>query len=739
MAKKVLPLEVFVRRLRVIPCLPGRVNEKKKLAFLAELTALGYEPQNVEAYTDSILRRHKTVINTLKKLKGAHVEYVPLFQGFPNEVPPEDEYFVRRLVGYVGNYFGMFSEGTGPELDNGMVVPEWLFNVEMFGADPISQFQDEGLYNKGVANQKKREDDSAHVLHPIRLVSLEEALSLGKKWLQDVFYANSSVKDSLRSDVEKLLHFYEYSTTNSFLDVNKIVFKETKAYIMSYFWKKGQPWVAGSFATSPTDFLRMFADLTDGDISLIEKIKYPKFSSTQRRMVLQSLEDFNNLAESLNRYRHLWLAIGRGLHPMAYENKYPNVYDAFNTLRNDKVRTWASRVEKALKPQSTKASTRRKVSQVLPLLEERPSEFARRLHRLLRLGRANDVLNSFSKVAHKVPLKTLFTLERYFDTVDSSDYRTIINKKGRVKIIENDLSPLDSGVKDCLAEIFEDSIKKRIADNKESWEDKVVWVDPQLHTFVAPFAQRKASEALISAGRGTRIPLTDEPVLRVFVYWKQSNIRTDLDLSLVAYDKDMNFLEHVSYTRLNGSGMVHSGDIQSAPHGAAEFIDVKLDSVPKKMAFVAPRVYKYSGESFDQCKEAFVGWMSRDKCTKDYKSFDVKTVENAFQLTRSAAYATPFLVDLKKREVVYVDLYNGRGNSYHNRVENSLDSVSNLTRECARFVETKPVLGHIAECHVAARGAILTSDKDSADITIGVKDCDFNAREIESVLNEFLC
>ena len=733
MAKRLLPLDVFIRRLRVLPCKSEQSTEKKKLIFLSELVGLGYEPQNTDAYNDSILKRYKTTMKTLKELKGGHVDYTTLFKGFPEEVPPEDEYFVRRLIGYVGNYFGMFSEGTGPELENGMTVPEWLFNVEMFGANPITQFQDEKLYKKAVANQKKRKKDSHHVLHPIKFVSDEEAMALGKQWLQDVFYAKSSVKDSLKADVEKLLRFYGNA---SFIDFDKVTFLETKTYLLSYFWKLGQLETVSSLVSSPTDLLRLFANLTGGDISLAEKIKFPKLTSQQRKMVLRTLDRFSNLEESLNRYRDLWLVVGRGLHPMAYEKRFPNVAGAFDALRNTKIRTWNGKVEMAMKA----PSSRKNLLNTLAILEQRPTEFARKLHRVLRDNKRNigPVLASFEKVAHRVPLKILFTLETYFAEAIFRDNRSFINKKGRLKIIENTQELLTAKTRDNLKVILEEAIKQRITENKESWSDKKVWIDPQLNKFVAPFSQRKTSEALISAGRGTRIPLDDSKVLRVFVYWKEKSTRTDLDLSLIAFDENMEFVEQVSYTRLATNGITHSGDLQSAPHGAAEFIDVTFNALKKNIAYIAPQVYKYRGESFDQCEEAFVGWMSRDKATSSYKTFDVKTVENAFQLSRSSAYAVPFLVDLQEKEVVYVDFYNGSGVSRYNRVENSLDSVSTILKESAAFVDTKPNIHRLATTNASARGAEVVEDKEEADITIGVRDCTYNAREIESILSEFL-
>jgi hypothetical protein len=66
--------------------------------------------------------------------------------------------------------------------------------------------------------------------------------------------------------------------------------------------------------------------------------------------------------------------------------------------------------------------------------------------------------------------------------------------------------------------------------------------------------------------------------LRFFTYWRQTNRRTDYDLSVLLLDDEFHTAGQVSWTNYHHDGVVHSGDITDATNGATEFIDVAPDS-----------------------------------------------------------------------------------------------------------------------------------------------------------------
>ncbi len=74
------------------------------------------------------------------------------------------------------------------------------------------------------------------------------------------------------------------------------------------------------------------------------------------------------------------------------------------------------------------------------------------------------------------------------------------------------------------------------------------------------------------------MPLPETEILRFFLWWRNGNGRTDIDLSAAMFGEGFVYLDVLSYYNLKGYGGVHSGDIVDAPHGASEFVDVSLPS-----------------------------------------------------------------------------------------------------------------------------------------------------------------
>lgn len=734
--------EIAANRLRLIRVSDSylgdpKKHKKNKIAFLAQLASMGYHVENPEAYDDSVLEMNPGLISVLQEMRGGNVDYVPLFQNFPDDIPDDDEHFSKRILGLIGNFFGLFESGR--ELDSGMKVPEWLFDLEEFGADPITQLQDRGLYEKGVKNQKGRDTDDAVVWVNLRIEW--DFDTVAQTFLKDNLRAKSSIKEALKPDIEFLLNRYANEID---IDPKDVVFKETRTYLTKFFWTRGAKAtasgirginVAARYLDTPTDVLRLFAALTDSDVSLATPVKFPKLNRPQRQVILEVLEGCSNLAEDMLPYKGLWLSLGRFLHPGEYAKRFPKVYAAFDALRNGKVTTFNARVEKAIRHGD--------IPGALKLLVGRPALLARRIHHLLRLvkGKSVDqretIVSAFSMVANQIPVKTLLVLESHLKTIDGSDRRSIINKKGCIKVMDNEPNRTAKAGRDDVLDIINDAIVNQMR-AKQSWKGKKVWIDDGLSSYTVPLQQRKASDGLMTVGRGSQIPLEKGKVLRMFVWWKEAITTTDLDLSLISYDDDMEYVGHVSYTNLSSEGVAHSGDIVSAPLGVAEFIDVDIAKLKKKndCRYLAIQVYRFAGDRFSDM-DCHAGWMLRDKVDKSLKSFDIKTVQNKFNLDGNGSYSIPILVDLKENRVIFVDIYVNSVNRY-NRVEGAHEDISSITREMARMIETRPNLLRLATLNALGRDATVVDDREEADLTIGVEGCDFNAGDAEKILSEFL-
>jgi hypothetical protein len=125
---------------------------------------------------------------------------------------------------------------------------------------------------------------------------------------------------------------------------------------------------------STTDALRVIVYLGDGDFTLTTKgEKLRRFPRDVRRELLAFLESLDLSVEEMQERRKRWLRVGEILHPGEYAGRYPKTFAAFQRLRNEKVRTWASAVETAAT-----------LDEKLDVLTRRPGEFARRLDSLVR-------------------------------------------------------------------------------------------------------------------------------------------------------------------------------------------------------------------------------------------------------------------------------------------------------------------------------------------------------------------
>lgn len=699
------------------------MSPKHKLVMLGELAQLGVRVSNPGALDEASATfslEYPELRDTLREIRGGNVDYVPLFLDFPDDVPDDDAYFAKRLVGYLGSTFDD-ARGRG----NAAVHPERLFDLRRFGADPVSQLQTESLWRRARDLLERREGDEHTEWLDVELVRSDEIDERLRGWLESCLRTKSSIKKALHGDIRKLLSYFGPES----LDFESIPSRENQALVLRMLWEDGREQAACALATTPTDLLRLFAALTGSDVSLARPVKFPKLSRRQRRFVLGTLERSSKLEDDLRRYRGLWLELGRYIHPGEHRDRFPRVARAFDALRNGTIRTFDSKTEALLSGSD--------VSRVLEHLSKRPGVLARKLHELLRrFPKARGVIvDAFSTVARKMTVKSLLVLQSYFATINDADYRTVINKRGKVRVIPNNAKKAMSNrtlaqVQKALASALSSCLQQR-----ESWRGKTVWIDPRLARYTVPLAQRAASDGLLTVGRGSRIRVRFDEVLRLFVYWKQSTTRTDLDLSVIQFDEDWEYAGHVSYMNLSDRGMTHSGDLQSAPHGAAELVDVTLDRVAPGVRYLAAQVYRYAGEAFADMV-CHAGWMVRSKVEARYKTFDIKTVANKFDLDGRNGYCVPLVVDLKEREVIFTDIYMG-AKAFHNNVEGTHLSVARVSREIARFTTTRPTMKTLAEIHAAARGAKLVDERD-ADISFGVRGCTYNATDVETVLSELL-
>ncbi len=737
--------KILIKRLGLIPIQKNyNISISKKITFLTWCAWLWYEFKNSELYNDSVLNISSEIIDTLTEIRWGSAQKVPLFLWFPENTPDDTEYYEKRIFGYIWNYLGLFNEWK--KLENGIIIPEWLFDCNQFWADPITQFQDAWMFTQALEAQKQQNKDTHIEMQTLTFVPEEIAIKQLKEYLENILYSKSSISESIHEELEFLIDYFWIDT----IQFERVVFKEIKSFISKYLWNQGRYDRLTKLISTPTDFLRLFASLTSSDISLANKIKFPKFKRSERRFILWSLEKFWDLTNDFYKYSSLWKRLWEYLHPWEYSRRYPKTYLYFQLLREDRLQTYDSKIQKALSIGD--------IENVINLLKQKPWIFARKLHEVLEKSWNwyVNVLNAFQEVWERVELKNLMIMRYYFQTIETSEYKTIINKKWSIKILENKKHRLPDNVDILTVELLNNLIISKL--KKESCFNKVnnktIYISKALKNITIPLSSRKAVDGYYRCWRWSRFKIDMEKTLRLFAYWKQIKNRTDLDLSVIFFNDQMKAINHVSYTQLKTDWAIHSWDIQSAPNGAVEYVDIDLRYFNKSIntfslkksffwknphadvKYIAVQIYKYSGDDFDDI-ECFAWWQIRNKINSDYKSFDEKTVANKFDLYGNWSYFMPIILDIEREEIVYTDLAVNSRTSWNN-VENSLNTVELITKQALDFHKTKPNIYDLVAFHAKSQSLEIIDYKESADIICDVTDWDYNIKNSEKILSELL-
>ena len=132
----------------------------------------------------------------------------------------------------------------------------------------------------------------------------------------------------------------------------------------------------------------------------------------------------------------------------------------------------------------------------------------------------------------------------------------------------------------------------------------------------APTAAAATTAAAAAAAQGTRLaePVnTDQSIneMIVGISWcehasgdsQHKHVRVDLDLSVICYDTNWARIAQCSYTNLTAPGMLHSGDLTSAPFpkGSRENVRLALDQLPTGTRYVALTILNFTGQPLDEC------------------------------------------------------------------------------------------------------------------------------------------
>ena len=482
-----------------------------------------------------------------------------------------------------------------------------------------------------------------------------------------------------------------------------------------------------------TDVLRLAVAMAGGDVSLAEPCRFPSFSRAQRRRLLGLLDavgqvqDSRDSAEEMARRCERWKRLARHLRPGDYARRFPRAAALLHQVASgDAEAGFTSHLEEAL--------ARRDVEGALRLLSTRPGVFARRLNHLLRLcpddAARERVVAEFARVAPEVSLPVLVRLWEYFSSpgADALPWRVVAIKAAtgtKTTLIPSTRRPGPADA--AVVRAVEEALRQRRRLGR-------IAVDQGLYGgYTAPVGLRSASPGMRTAGRGTRLPLPEGETIRFFLHWcdlpeappeapgpaepaatADRDTRVDLDLSAFFVSEDFTRTEQIAYYNLRSTAAVHSGDLTSAPDGAAEFIDVTLaEALRQGWRYVVMTVHSFSHHQLSEVPECWAGAMARGADPQSGAVFEASTVMQRLDLVSPTFNATPFVIDLAERRLIWWDLPVGVGEH----------QVANLDRSSNR------VLAHLLDLLEGRRMPLahllgllandVVEDPDEAELVFG--------------------
>lgn len=613
------------------------------------------------------------LVDILKKLKGADVEYVPFYPNFPVQVAEMDD-------------------------------SEWIINA-------IKHYWSHGTWRPSfekATREFKFED--------VKLVQLD--LSDDNE-VRDVLDTMVGSNDSLSPLDREMIAYLASEECFPSRDV-PIPFAETKCFVAGLVADVGGP--VHNYIKTTTDALRLATYFSGGDITLITNTKF-NLTKRQRRVVMDCLDHNGIKDEDIFRHKGKWMRLFYALHPGTYSSNIAAVYERF---RNGyKPRTFNGLVENML-------STRDSIGAV-GLLAGRPTEFARRVGHLLEMKHKHNTIDSFQSVAANVPTRVLAQLAGHIKGREiDRPFRVIRVPGNKPHVLHKPQNALSAVTRNKMIRVLYGAFIERFG-NLDPLGN--VYVDPVLKNIPLPQGMRDASEAYLEIPRGAQIPFGTtnteavKDTLRFFIYW----VGRDIDLSVTFHDAQFKTKGQVSWTDLKNdtNKVYHSGDITSAYDGAAEFIDLHVPTlVEKGSKYAVMNVLVYTGPSFARHEKVYAGWMTRTH-PKSNEIFDAATVEQRVSLTGNTRFAVPVVFDLENRLAIPVDVYSQNTTAvWGNTVQSNALTIEQQLEVAVTTMDRKMSLYDLFSLHAVSRGTMV-ENKDDAD-TVFDLDIAFQPNEVNT-------
>ncbi|WP_200302035.1 TerD family protein [Streptomyces adelaidensis] len=653
------PESLVIRHTHRLPVLKGSSGEGAAVArqFDAALMDVGFKlsAELLERLSGlsaaAVLHTARRTLPTVREMVGDHVRHNSYFIDFPANVPDTEEFWTRCVAKALGEEKSR--ENVVTQLANGVLD---LLSLPTYGRyqhtyEEMLAAQDELIASAG---------DRVTVLHLGR--DLDDELTA-------LYLALAGSRTPLgEDDLRDLKALAERCALGP--QPEAIPVRENRAVVNEARLGVG----ADLLLDTVTDVLRLACALSGGDVTLQEPTRFRALSRPVRRALLAGLDAVvaanpAKLAD-VHAHREPFKRLGERLHPHEYP-RWPHATDVFAVARGEKeARSFDSRVGKLLDEFDVLGAVK--------LLKSAPGKLFRALDLLLRIAadqaERDAVVAAAVRVAPEVSGRVVLSVREHFHNREreSDEPRIFVNRRGRAWVTPDHRPPVPAADRDRLIAALDAELRRRLPAPER------LLLDPDVLDVALPLSGRATAAGLGVLPRGS-VSAVEGELLRFFVYWKETEQRTDYDLSALLLHSDYSTADWLSYTSLTAVGGKHSGDVTEAPDGASEFIDLSLDRV--RSPFIVPQVAIYCGEGFEDVEESFFGFMVRDGEQKG-RPFEPRTVRMKSELRGVGRVALPLVFlrgDDGRWRAKWLHLYL-KGISEANRVEENQVSVSKVVR-----------------------------------------------------------
>lgn len=424
---------------------------------------------------------------------------------------------------------------------------------------------------------------------------------------------------------------------------------------------------------------------------------------------------------SMHSSRGMWVRVFRAIRMSEHARNNERLHEIADRFYCTRYPVWQGEYETAYIAGNTSAA--------LPLLAAHPGFFARHFFSAVRRFESDAVLDTFDRIASKLPLRMLTDLVGnvmpWFAPI--IDCRVVRLASGRTVSV-----PLPAGItadNDANAALAA-RIRQRLMDCVKAVYASMphrlcakVSIAPELFGKPVPTSARSQNVGVTGNFVPGEMFKLSSDMLRVFIHWGAGMPAQHYDMDLSALLLKKNEVTNLFYADLNPcEGAVHSGDFQNIPDnaGVAEYVSLDLAALEKQgydTVFFTVNAYSMP----DMSDTTIIGWLDsaspfavNERTGVAYNPADVQCMLRiaSSTLSRGLVFA---MLDIGKRTMMTMEVQNETRN-----VE-GIDVP--LLLAAAERIKSKLTLGQLLTAVTEAQGGTIVAPSE-ADIIVTEQNCD---------------